>query len=72
MLVAALQVWLTNVIVFGLAYWELDRGGPVSRTQAPRELADGASSTSDWVPPDGRPGPLGLFTPRRGHPGRSR
>lgn len=36
LLTAALQVWLTNVIVFGLAYWELDRGGPVSRTQVPR------------------------------------
>ncbi|MEU3827015.1 hypothetical protein [Streptomyces sp. SID161] len=36
LLLAALQVWLTNIIVFGLAYWELDRGGPVSRTQAPR------------------------------------
>ncbi|MDX6356939.1 MAG: hypothetical protein QOF98_3842 [Streptomyces sp.] len=36
LLVAALQVWLTNIIVFGLAYWELDRGGPVARTQAPR------------------------------------
>lgn len=70
LLVGAFQVWLTNVIVFGLAYWELDRGGPVSRTQLPRgelpladfrfsqdenaddveEVADGASSTSDWVP----------------------
>ncbi|NEB77372.1 DUF1345 domain-containing protein [Streptomyces sp. SID14478] len=43
LLVAALQVWLTNIIVFGLAYWELDRGGPVSRTQVAREempLAD--------------------------------
>jgi uncharacterized membrane protein len=43
LLVAAFQVWLTNVIVFGLAYWELDRGGPVSRTQAARSdlpLAD--------------------------------
>ncbi|MFF4368216.1 hypothetical protein [Streptomyces sp. NPDC001594] len=43
LLVAALQVWLTNIIAFGLAYWELDRGGPVSRTQTPREdlpLAD--------------------------------
>ncbi|MFE2922754.1 hypothetical protein [Streptomyces goshikiensis] len=43
LLIAALQVWLTNIIVFGLAYWELDRGGPVSRTQEPREklpLAD--------------------------------
>ncbi|GAA2744349.1 hypothetical protein [Kitasatospora cinereorecta] len=36
LLVAALQVWLTDIIVFGLAYWELDRGGPVTRTQAPR------------------------------------
>jgi uncharacterized membrane protein len=36
LLVAALQVWLTNIIAFGLAYWELDRGGPVARTQSPR------------------------------------
>jgi hypothetical protein len=43
LLVAALQVWATNVIAFGLLYWELDRGGPVARTQQPREqlqLAD--------------------------------
>lgn len=43
LLLAALQVWATNVIGFGLLYWELDRGGPVSRTQRPREelpLAD--------------------------------
>ncbi|MGZ4569065.1 MAG: hypothetical protein ACXVFZ_19960, partial [Blastococcus sp.] len=36
LLIAALQVWLTNIIVFGLAFWELDRGGPVARTQKPR------------------------------------
>ncbi|SHN27684.1 hypothetical protein [Actinacidiphila paucisporea] len=36
LLVAALQVWATNIVAFGLAYWELDRGGPVMRTQAPR------------------------------------
>jgi hypothetical protein len=24
-------IWLTNVIAFGLWYWELDRGGPVAR-----------------------------------------
>jgi hypothetical protein len=43
LLVAALQVWATNVIAFGLLYWELDRGGPVSRAQRPRNrlpLAD--------------------------------
>lgn len=42
-LLATLQVWVTNVIAFGLAYWELDRGGPVSRRTRPRErlpLAD--------------------------------
>lgn len=30
-LVAALQLWTTNAIAFGLIYWELDRGGPVAR-----------------------------------------
>ena len=36
LLLAALQVWVTNVIAFGLIYWELDRGGPVCRTQHER------------------------------------
>ncbi|MEU3498493.1 hypothetical protein ABZ747_33990 [Kitasatospora cineracea] len=36
LLLAALQVWATSIIVFGLAFWELDRGGPVTRTQADR------------------------------------
>jgi uncharacterized membrane protein len=31
LLVAAVQVWVANVIAFALVYWELDRGGPVSR-----------------------------------------
>ena len=36
LLLAAGQVWLTNVLMFALAYWELDRGGPISRTQVSR------------------------------------
>jgi len=43
LLLAALQVWVTNVIAFALVYWELDRGGPVIRRHAPRHelpLAD--------------------------------
>jgi hypothetical protein len=36
LLAGAGQVWLTNVIVFALAFWELDRGGPVVRTRLPR------------------------------------
>ena len=44
LLVAALQVWLTNVIGFALLYWELDRGGPVARRRVRRDrLAD-----ADW------------------------
>jgi hypothetical protein len=27
----SVPVWLTNIIVFGLWYWELDRGGPAAR-----------------------------------------
>jgi uncharacterized membrane protein len=30
---ASIPIWLTNVIVFGLWYWELDRGGPAGRQQ---------------------------------------
>jgi hypothetical protein len=37
LLLGALQVWLTNIIVFALAYWELDRGGPLARATLPRE-----------------------------------
>ncbi|SDI99454.1 hypothetical protein SAMN05444157_1183 [Frankineae bacterium MT45] len=43
LLVAGLQVWATNVIAFGLLFWNIDRGGPVARSKLPREelpLAD--------------------------------
>lgn len=43
LLLAAAQVWLTNVIVFALIFWEMDRGGPVVRTTTARKdlpLAD--------------------------------
>jgi len=29
-------VWMTNILMYALAFWEIDRGGPVRRTQAPR------------------------------------
>jgi uncharacterized membrane protein len=35
-LLAALQVWATNVIAFGVLYWEIDRGGPVARRRDQR------------------------------------
>jgi uncharacterized membrane protein len=33
-------IWLTNVVVFALWYWELDRGGPVARAQAVHQYPD--------------------------------
>jgi hypothetical protein len=52
------QIWLTNVIVFGLWYWELDRGGPVARClphhRAPDllfpQMANPDAAPSDWTP----------------------
>ncbi|MBY6410428.1 hypothetical protein HQ346_02525 [Rhodococcus sp. BP-252] len=44
LLLAALQIWSTNVIGFGLLYWELDRGGPVAR----RKLRRDAMPPADW------------------------
>jgi uncharacterized membrane protein len=39
-LVSALEIWLTNVIVFALWYWELDRGGPDERTATEHRRPD--------------------------------
>lgn len=44
LLMAAMQVWFTNVIGFALLYWELDRGGPVARWSVPRTRMQPA----DW------------------------
>jgi uncharacterized membrane protein len=33
-------IWLTNVIVFALWYWELDRGGPTARALARKPYPD--------------------------------
>ncbi|NQE88010.1 hypothetical protein [Nocardia terpenica] len=33
-------IWLTNVIVFALWYWEFDRGGPAARAHARKPLPD--------------------------------
>ena len=34
LILSAAVIWLTNVVVFGLWYWELDRGGPGARAAA--------------------------------------
>jgi hypothetical protein len=44
LLLAAMQVWVTNVIGFGLLFWEMDRGGPVARRRRRRDELPAA----DW------------------------
>jgi uncharacterized membrane protein len=40
LLLAGGTIWLTNVIVFALWYWDLDRGGPAARANARRPHPD--------------------------------
>jgi uncharacterized membrane protein len=55
---AAMQIWITNVIVFGLWYWELDRGGPGARCREDHrepdflfpQMATPAAAPLYWTP----------------------
>ena len=52
------SIWLTNVVVFGLWYWELDREGPGARAEARDpypdfifpQMSDPAYAPEDWHP----------------------
>jgi hypothetical protein len=58
LLSSSVALWVSNVLVFSLLYWQIDRGGPSAR-------ASKSSATPDWVfpqpaspedvPPDWRP-----------------
>ena len=37
-LLTALQVWAASIVGFAFVYWEMDRGGPVSRGTQPRAM----------------------------------
>ncbi len=58
LLMSAAQIWLTNIIVFGLWYWELDRGGPDDRageTGRPPDFLFPQMMTPSSAPPHWRP-----------------
>jgi hypothetical protein len=61
LLASGAAVWGTNVIAFGLWYWEFDRGGPVERTvgsttmRPPDFLFPQMGLTPDLAPPDWEP-----------------
>ena len=58
LLVTGGTIWLINVIVFALWYWEFDRGGPVARAHAIRvypdfqfvQMASPQMAPPDWEP----------------------
>ena len=53
---AAALLWCSNVLVFGLWYWQLDGGGPVKRHFSGHQAADfmfpqqTPSNTTGWAP----------------------
>ena len=34
-ILSGIAIWLTNVLIFALWYWQLDRGGPANRARHP-------------------------------------
>jgi hypothetical protein len=58
LILSSIAIWLTNVIVFGLWYWELDRGGPYERHQRTHrepdflfpQMATPGAGRPNWAP----------------------
>lgn len=44
LLTSSIAVWTTNVLIFSIVYWRIDRGGPEAR-------ASQATTTPDWLFP---------------------
>jgi uncharacterized membrane protein len=58
LLASGANIWATNVIAFGLWYWEFDRGGPVHRAEGTREHPDlmfPQMANPELAPPDWKP-----------------
>jgi hypothetical protein len=49
LLESSIALWVTNVVMFSMLYWQIDRGGPEARVK-------GASMRPDWLfPQNGTP-----------------
>jgi uncharacterized membrane protein len=58
LIVSGMLIWLTNFIIFGLWYWELDRGGPGKRAAGhddPPDFLFPSMNDDRIMPPDWRP-----------------
>ena len=59
LLTSSIALWITNVFVFSLLYWQIDRDGPEGRIE-------GGSSPADWLFP--QVGARAEAVPRDWHP----
>jgi hypothetical protein len=58
LITSGILLWVTNVLLFGLWYWQLDRGGPVARAMDPEvypdflfpQMTDPRYAAPDWQP----------------------
>jgi hypothetical protein len=58
LLLAAVNIFITNIIVFGLWYWEVDQGGPSNRKSSDKRPPDfffpqldaKELAPADWIP----------------------
>jgi uncharacterized membrane protein len=59
LLTSSVALWVTNVLMFSLLYWQLDRGGPAVRSddagRRPDWLFPQEGAPPDQVPPGWRP-----------------
>jgi uncharacterized membrane protein len=58
LILSGVVLWCTNVLLFGLWYWEIDRGGPAARARHERDypdflfpqMTDPRWAPKDWMP----------------------
>jgi hypothetical protein len=59
LILSGVVLWVTNVLLFALWFWELDRGGPVTRVLDPEAQPDflfPQMSETQWAPENWTPG----------------
>ena len=58
LILSGIVLWCTNVLLFGLWYWEVDRGGPAARAQSEMDTPDflfPQMTDPKWAPPNWKP-----------------
>lgn len=58
LILSGIVLWCTNVLLFGLWYWQVDRGGPVARSCDAEDLPDFLfvqMTSPDYAPKDWHP-----------------